>query len=817
MKNQAIARSVNAEIQALATHLVESSYFAGKFASKLDQELAGRILGILHDFGKYSGAFQGYIRKATGLVDPDIDEQGENYNTLGKVDHSTAGAHYIQRLLTNPEIGPIGPVCAQILATCIASHHSGLINIVSPDSSKGAVFKKRMDKSDELVHLDESIDQADATILQRIDAMATQQLVSEMRQKLKTVSDRKYSKTVRAFNYGFYTRFLFSCLIDADRISSAEFENKHYKKLRLEAPQKPDWNIPLQRLETFLGKLKPRNKIDEIRSDISFQTLKRAFGPKGIYTLSIPTGGGKTYTSLRFALAHAKKHKLDHIFFIIPFTSIIEQNADEVRRIISRNSDRTDWVLEYHSNLEPDKQTWRSKVHAQNWSTPIVFTTMVQFLEACFSGGTRQARRLHPFANSILVFDEIQSLPINCVHLFNNALNFLCDHAGTSAILCTATQPLLQTTDEEKGRLTLVESHELVPDVPKLFNVLERVKPNDYTKPEGWSLDMITELLIKLYTERGSCLVIVNTKKWAKNLYVACKNLIPEEHLFHLSTNQCPQHRKTIINTIKQRLSSDNHQPTVCISTQLIEAGVDIDFSDVVRFLAGLDSIAQAAGRCNRNGLQREKGNLYIVNPANESINTLPDIKEGKSITRSRILTEFSEEELLSPNAMETYFDYYFTRRSDVMDYPIKTGVAINNTLLNLLAENPTNEFRKTKNLLNQSFMAAGKAFKAIDAPTHSVIVYYTSQYSKDGGSESLINELLSIDPDLEPKKYYALLKAAQQFSVNLFPQDYETLINEGAIHSSENGLITYLDHHYYDPNFGVTTSPGKLSDKYIL
>ncbi|GAC1381141.1 MAG: hypothetical protein NVS3B3_23580 [Aquirhabdus sp.] len=303
---------------------------------------------------------------------------------------------------------------------------------------------------------------------------------------------------------------------------------------------------------------------------------------------------------------------------------------------------------------------------AENWDAPIVITTMVQFLETLFSGGTRGVRRLHQLANSVIVFDEIQTLPINCTHLFCNALNFLTTYTKTTAVLCTATQPLLGNLKHpKKGQLFLLPENELVHDVELLFQQLERVKIRNKVKIGGWSQDEITALAVKEFETKGSCLVIVNTKAWAQKLYEACAVSIDDEAIFHLSTSQCPAHRQVIFSKIKNRL--DNSLPVLCISTQLIEAGVDVDFASVIRFLAGLDSIAQAAGRCNRNG-KRGLSEVFVVNPDKEPIDTLVDIKVGQEKTR-RILNDFAEDELLSPAAMAQYFDYYFYQRADDMDY----------------------------------------------------------------------------------------------------------------------------------------------------
>lgn len=327
---------------------------------------------------------------------------------------------------------------------------------------------------------------------------------------------------------------------------------------------------------------------------------------------------------MRYALHHARKHGLDHIIYIIPFTSIIEQNAGVIRGVLEEEHDEFPWILEHRSSLEPEVQTWQSKLVTENWDAPIIFTTMVQFLEVLFGGGTRGARRMHNIANSVLIFDEIQSLPIHCVHLFCNAIQFFVNHTRTTAVLCTATQPLLDDLKSpDKGQLTIPDGHELVEKMTDIFDQLKRIEIENKVRSEGWSEIEIGELAVEQLEEKGNCLVIVNTKKWAQKLYERCFNEVDEESLFHLSTSLCPAHRKEILATVRQRL--DQGLPVLCISTQLIEAGVDVDFNSVIRFLAGLDSIAQAAGRCNRNG-NLPTAQVFVVNPKEETIPSAPAI-----------------------------------------------------------------------------------------------------------------------------------------------------------------------------------------------
>lgn len=803
-------------IQTLETHLTEVSEISARLASKIGSGNAGRLIGLMHDFGKYSQVFQSYIKSVTGLINADEDDYVDATGLKGKIDHSTAGAQWVFKNLAQYGYNSSrkGELCGQILAVCIASHHSGLIDCLTLDGDSG--FNIRINKPDERSHFEECIKSVDTSVINKAMELSSLVLIEEMHSlinqilKAKNADDTPLSLLVREFYLGFYTRFLFSCLIDADRINSADFESPENALLRSKGL--PDWSLAIERLETKLLGFTVDSKIATIRKEISDQCLKKAVQPQGIYTLSVPTGGGKTLASLRYALHHARQHGLERIIYIIPYTSIIEQNAAEVRKILQSEGDSVEWVLEHHSNLEPELQTWRSKLVADNWDAPVIFTTMVQLLETLFSGGTRGVRRLHQLANSVLIFDEIQTLPINCVHMFCNAINFLTDHTHTTTVLCTATQPLLNALrNPEKGQLRIPKENEIIPDVDALYQRLERVKVENKYKSEGWKKDEICQFAYTLFEENHSCLIIVNTKQWAQDLFLEFQNLgVDNAALFHLSTNQCSAHRKNILDEVRKRLKEK--QPVLCISTQLIEAGVDISFANVIRFFAGLDSIAQAAGRCNRHGELTDKngepikGQVYVLNPQEESTDMLKEIEEGKTQAQ-RVFSELPNTSILSPEAISRYFQYYFYGRAGEMAYRQKLEKGVDDTLLNLLSSNTKNNFAQKnfqraqqgfRPLLMQSFMAAGKAFKAIDAPTNSVIVPF-----KEGAQ--LITELCACNNNFSAKEFHRLLKKAQKYSVNVFPNVWEILEKNEALIEIQGEGVYYLKEEFYNDDFGLT------------
>jgi CRISPR-associated endonuclease/helicase Cas3 len=809
----------NGDRQWLRDHLWGVGDKASANAAKIGLGTQGELIGLLHDLGKYSAAFQAYLGSATGILNQDEDEEFVDADRLrGKIDHSTAGAQLVWRELAKH--GPVGQIIGQMLALCIASHHSGLIDCLSSDrQSLGEdVFTRRMQKADERSHFEEAWSKVDSSIGERAESLlASSGTVTGLQACLGRIVLAVPDKTDKGFvaqqQIGLLVRFLFSCLIDADRLDTAIFEKPKANRHRPQG-EYADWSILIDRLEKHLAGLKLREPIDRLRQDISQHCLAGATRERGSFTLSVPTGGGKTLASLRFALHHAALYRMDRIIYVIPFTSIIDQNAEVVRAILEPKGDAAEQgriVLEHHSNLTPEVQGWRDKILTENWDAPVIYTTMVQFLETLFGAGTRGARRMHQLANAVLIFDEVQSLPVNCVHLFNNAINFLVDHCGSTVVLCTATQPLLDKVDARQGAIRLGPNSELMPDVSGLFADLKRVDVINRHKPGGWSQEEIATLAREEMRDAGSCLIIVNTKKAAQAVYLLCQenSSVP---VFHLSTSLCPVHRKAILREVRESL--ERREPILCISTQLIEAGVDVDFGAVIRYAAGLDSIAQAAGRCNRNG-RNTTGRVHVVNPCDqdENLDKLIDIRIGRDKT-ARILNDYEESpvrfncNLIGPEAMAWYYENYFFARKGDMSYPVSAAtLGHDDNLLNLLSSNllasaayAQRNGQMPKLYLRQSFKAAAQAFKAIDAPTQGVIVPFCES------GRQLVNDLCAA---FEVEKQYELLRRAQQFTVNVFPNDLKKLQEAGAVHPVQEGTqILHLDPRYYSFEFGLVTEP---------
>lgn len=785
-------RAEDGQEQSLSAHGRGVSRIAEKNALLIGLPLAAGLIGLIHDWGKASAAFQVYLKSATGRFDQDHDDYVDATRLKGRIDHSTAAAQWIWR--TQPELKRFA--ARQVLALCLCSHHSGLIDCL--DISGANIFQRRLDKEDDKSNLTEVLSALASQVLEaeKLLGPALAEVDARIR-AIRALYPEQERRRLGWFEHGLLTRMLFSCLIDADRFDSAAFETPRILALR-SGP--PDWTALIERLEKHLATFPSRGGIDATRRHISEACRSAASENQGLFTLTVPTGGGKTLAGLRFALHHAHHHGMARIINVIPYTSIIDQNAHVAREILEPEGvEANSIVLEHHSNLEPERDNWASKHLGEAWDAPVIYVTLVQVLEALFGGGTRGVRRLNRLAGAVVIFDEIQTLPVACIHLFCNAVNMLTRECGASVVLCTATQPLLDSVSPMKG--CLAPTREIMGDVPTLFCDLERVEIIDHSAT-AMDETSIAALAEEEFQNRGNCLVIVNTKRWAMRLYLLLSARHPDA-VFHLSTDMCAAHRMEVLNLVRTRLKKG--EPTLCLSTQLIEAGVDIDFRVVLRFLAGLDSIAQAAGRCNRNGAP-EPGRVHIVTPESENLDKLPDIRIGKQHAAD-VLRWFRGDpaslggSLLSPAAMQEYYRRVFHARAGEMSYRIDGKRQT--TLLDMLSDNLiVGGTMGRTGLLRQSFMEAGRRFQPIDAATEGVIVPY-------GAGREII---AALQAEIRSDERRALLRQAQRYSVALFPWRKQILLAKQAIHpvidSDEAAEILVLDERHYHAAFGLSDEP---------
>lgn len=719
--------------QPLDLHLSAVSSLAGLMSADFKAEEWGKLAGLWHDLGKYSLAFQQYIRSASGYEAHLVDA------APGRVNHSSAGALYALE-----ELSDIG----WPLAYLIAGHHAGLPDWSSADGAGNAALENRMREGEEQGLLVQAIGAAPEALL-----------------KPQSLSF-KPDEFGKALGLHLWIRMLFSCLCDADFLDTESFMDAGKSQLRGGHPDLatllPQFN------EAMKDKTEKPNpsQIDILRTDVLRQCREKAAGAPGLYTLTVPTGGGKTLSSLGFALEHAIRHGKRRIIYAIPFTSIIEQTADTFRGIFK------DSVLEHHSNLDSEKETPKSRLAAENWDAPLIVTTNVQLFESIFAARSSRCRKVHSLVNSVIILDEAQLLPPQFLQPILDGIRLLIEHYGVTFVLCTATQPALETRKDAHGRTWLRGpggATEIVSGTEKLYGQLERVTvslPEDLNAPESW--DDIAGKIV----QHPSVLAIVNTRGDCRELY---RRMPPGA--VHLSALMCGEHRSHVIKKIKEMLLL--HEPVRVISTQLIEAGVDLDFPVVYRALSGLDSIAQAAGRCNREGKQIGKGQVFVFVPPHQSPRGL--LRFGEDACK--IILQERPDNPLTPDLFTSYFNHYYSKvGKDGLD---KNGIG----------ELLTKDARDCK----IQFRTAAEKFQMIDEDgSVSVIVPYANPGDAKRDSHPLIARLRA------KELHRDLLRQLQRFTVTVRKHDFSALCKAGDLEELAPGLWVLKNETAYHPDLGL-------------
>lgn len=794
-------RSTDGEYQSVKQHLIETCLLAEGYGAKINMKYVAGLSGLLHDLGKYTDQFQRYLLEA--VQNPDSPPK------RGSVDHATAGGKMLHLLFNNKEYSIPTRLLTEIVGNVIISHHGYLHDYIN--ISAESKYLDRINKP--LENFNNVIDLFFDEVMSKNELIDyVNKASAELETFLENTPNSEKEKSLM-----FLTKFIFSTLIDADRTNTRLFEDNsepntsHHEELFSQYYQKL-----LNKLNTF----KSDTKINKLRNEMSEQCDNKASSPSGIYTLSIPTGGGKTLASLRYALKHTHLHNKKRIIYVLPYTTIIEQNANEVRGILQDDEN----ILEHHSNVIFDDfddehedgvmtSSQKLKLAKDNWDSPIIFTTMVQFLNVFFAHGNRNTRRLHNLMESVIIFDEVQKVPVKCITLFNEALNFLKRYGKSSILLCTATQPAL---DFVESSLDIEPDAEIISNIGNVVSAFERVEIIDRTDWGSISTQKLANFIISQTDKVNSQLVILNTKSVVRNLYQILKfEGLNNTTIYHLSTSMCGAHRTSLLEEIKWKLK--NNEPVICISTQLIEAGVDISFESVIRSLAGLDSIAQAAGRCNRHG-DREKGYVYIVDHKEENLSMLKEIKVGKNISE-KILVDMRKEpslhggNILSGQAMTVYFRNFYTELLTDVDYNIKALKRKMKDLL-LIGRNDNELVNGYKNKHKQQFQlflphshkTAAKHFNVIDKLTTSVVVPF-------GEGKNIIAELIGSE---RINHLSSLLKQAQKYTVNLYDQDkHELMKNQGLVFDN-NSELWILREWAYSDEYGLDLAGEGGSTGYI-
>lgn len=690
--------------QTVDEHLENTAVLAASFAEAFNAREYGYLAGIAHDIGKYSLGFQ---RRLYGGP---------------KVDHSSAGA---------VECAAIG---AYLTGCCIAGHHGGLPDYgnVTADVPGESTYVGRVKK----------------VISERSKAY------SAWKGTLPSVPPEPAFEQ-NGFARSLWCRMLYSSLVDADFLDTEAFMSGN----KVECGKYDDLSRLLERLNEYVGRWKnPTTELNKLRWDILQSCFNVGNSEKGLFSLTVPTGGGKTVASLAFALTHAIRNGMKRIIYVIPYTSIIEQNAEVFRRIVG-----SDNIVEHHSEAEVftdediSSEQLTQALATENWDAPIIVTTAVQFFESLYSNKPSKCRKLHNIANSVIIFDEAQMMPTCHLRPCVAVIAGLVAHFGSSALLCTATQPFLEDLFAEYA--PALKIREISREVEATFKALARVTYRIVGK-------LSIQALVEQLSEQVQVLCIVNTRKRAQEIYRS----LPQEGSFHLSTLMYPKHRQETLQKIRIRLQEG--KPCRVVSTSLIEAGVDVDFPFVYRELSGLDSIVQAAGRCNREGKRKAEDSIVTVFEGDSTVPKLLKVNIGAA---KEALSAF--EDAGSPAAIERYFAAYRSLMGNGLD-----------------KSSAVKHLTDGKAGCALPFKTVAEDFHMIDTATKTV-------YIPSCESRSLIEEIAG------GRATHTTYRRAGRYGVNIYEDHYNTLLNTGDIIAIDHNSAYLANEALYDADTGLSLS----------
>lgn len=759
------------EIQTAQTHSRNTAQYAGQCLRRIGLQKAGILVGLIHDCGKFKEEFAQY------LMDPNA--------VRGSVNHTFAGCRLLlERYHTDED--PMKKLAAELMAVAVGSHH-GLFDCV--DENRRSGFLHRMTKQD--IGYEESkrnfLEQcASEAELDSLFAESAREL-SRVCEKLAGENAEETDPAEYSFQISLLARLLLSALIEGDRRDTAEFVCGFHA-----APEPKDlhrfWTPYLERVENKLLRFPTDTAINQARRKISDKCRAFAERDSGVYRLNIPTGSGKTLSSLRYALAHAQTWGKRRLIFVSPLLSILEQNAAVIREYLEDDS----IILEHHSNVVCTEDGWeldQRELAVESWNAPVIITTLVQLLNTLFEGRTTSIRRFQGLCNSVIVIDEVQTVPPKMLTLFNLAVEFLAKVCDATILLCSATQPCLEKTDHP------IKGH-ILDMIPYDENLWEPFRRTVITDAGSKTLEEIAEFAMNELEQVQSLLVVCNRKDEAAYLFAQLRE--QAQVSCHLSASMCTAHRRNALSKLNQALADG--KKCLCVATQVIEAGVDISFQRVIRLAAGMDSVIQAAGRCNRHGEFGEPVPVYVIPCLGEDLGRLREIQEAKTATQSlldayRRTPERFGCDLASDQAIRTYYQkLYGAMRKNYQDYALEKP---NTTLFDLLSYNTkyydVNAPYDGMFFMSQAFKLAGSRFEVFDSAARDLIVPY-------GEGAALIAELTGrVRP--EPDFLADWARRARPYSVAVYEWQLKALGNA----VNEYAGVAFLAPGFYDEDTGLS------------
>ena len=768
------------ERQTVLEHLTGAARRAAECLKPIGMENTGYLAGLLHDMGKCTEDFQRYL--AAG-------DSGKR----GSVIHTFQGCRYVMENFHRKNSDFPAIVCSELLAFAIGAHHS-LFDCV--DKTQRIGLQYRTENND--VPYDEAVAAFKAEISEeKIEKLfeASTKEIDRVFEKLDNIypEDHDY-----AFGTGLFARLILSAVIEGDRCDTAAFMNGIAPAAWPEN-MSPVWRERLNYLEEKLKQFPRETPVENARYEISKMCRTFAEHGPGIFRLNVPTGGGKTLSSLRYALAHAMCFNKRRLIFTSPLLSILEQNASVIHEFVGDER----MILEHHSNVVKTEQGKDElddrELLMQSWDAPIIITTLVQLLNTMFEGKTTSIRRFHALCDSVIVIDEVQTVPAKMLTLFNMAIEFLTEQCGATVVLCSATQPELESADHP----LLKKPEDIVPRNDALWSAFRRT---ELSRLPDCCLKELPDVIRTQMKKTDSLLVVCNKKDEAS--YLLKETASPCYKSYHLSAAMCMQHRRDVLMALQETLS--NREKVLCIATQVIEAGVDISFESVIRLTAGMDSIVQAAGRCNRNGESDMPRPVYTVNCSDEKLGSLRDIQRGKDASIELMETFKNEPKRFGNNMFSNEAICYYYRALyrgmsvDEQDYSVRE---LGTTLFELMATNGKYADERCENIdaffLRQALKTAGQYFSVFDEDTTDVIVPY-------GRGKQLIAQLCSDQCSFDPAYRAGILKEASNYTVGIYKHQKKRLEENNGLISACDDCAWILAEGFYDDEVGLTINSEK-------
>jgi len=781
--------------QTLRDHCRNVAEYARESMEPVGFGTCAYLAGLLHD-GKGTEKFQTYLRQSAEWQAYDegkIEKPQDARPVRGTVNHTFAGMIYLMDKFHDME-DLNGSLTAEMISCAISSHH-GLFDCMSLDGENGFVHRIRADKRADIQY-EQAKDAFEREVSSREEIEELfQKACLEVQNFMETFSQYSGNADDIFMQLSMAVRMLSSALMYADRRDTAEFMNETaYGDIS------GNWKQDIHNFEEKYQKLNAApgsgniSPLNRARQDISDQCRTFAKQSGGIYRLNVPTGGGKTLSSLRYALYHADQYKKKKIIYVIPLLSIIDQNAAEIESYLPGET-----ILEHHSDVAREDMTEGElreyDLLRDRWEAPVIITTLVRILDIFCSDKTSAVTRLRALADTVMIFDEVQSVPIKTLALFNSALNFLADFCGTTVILCSATQPEFNTL---KSYSLHISDKRMISLTDAQYQIFRRQRYHDLSSEEI-SLDELYTRSVEIVQGQNPLMVVCNTKSEAGQLYRKLKENQDNILVMHLSAGMCKAHRKRVIEDVRDELTSIQDQKEtrrfILVTTQIVEAGVNMSFRSVIRVLAGNDNLVQAGGRCNRSN-EYESGDVYLmrIQGENASLRQLPDIRNAQSamidtVYQFRRKNEFDPE---APAFISEYYRKLFRKTEFDRDilYPFRYKTGTKYFIADLLS-NKTVIDGDDQFLMQQPFKTAGEYFKVFEENTYEVIVPF------EEGRE-LIERLKYFDKAgaMVPAELY---RKTGDYSVQIFEWQKKQLEDNGMLENFSGGHFYYLNPRAYD------------------